>query len=381
MTRFLKVSSYYPGHLTSFFACEDMSQLSYDQLYRRVMDDCFGWSDFWKVNLEKTGLYDAHEIVVNAELLQKKWATESGVSFTQSGWKLEILEAQLEVFRPDIIFINDFGNVTPEFRKKMRQRFPSIKLVIGWDGVAHNDPVLFEGYDLILSCLGHVVSFYKEHGFNSLLFPLGFETSILQRIDKRPFQHDVSFVGSVFTGKNFHNERLDLLAFLTGKIPLEMWASGVPTHPFFSVPQIKRLVRRRFSEFGKIATLARINRGQLFGTDMYQALSDSKMTLNHHIDASGSKAGNLRLFEATGAGTCLVTDWKENLKDYFEPDVEVVTYRSPEECLEKITYLLTHEEERKKIAAAGQKRTLEQYSYEKRLSVFSDTLQSLIANA
>ena len=57
------------------------------------------------------------------------------------------------------------------------------------------------------------------------------------------------------------------------------------------------------------------------------------MTLNHHIDVAEAYAGNLRLFEATGVGTLLVTDWKKNLHEMFEAGKEVVTYRTPEECV------------------------------------------------
>ena len=41
-----------------------------------------------------------------------------------------------------------------------------------------------------------------------------------------------------------------------------------------------------------------------------------------------------RLFEATGVGTLLVTDWKKNLHEMFEPGKEVIVYHSPEECAE-----------------------------------------------
>jgi spore maturation protein CgeB len=58
----------------------------------------------------------------------------------------------------------------------------------------------------------------------------------------------------------------------------------------------------------------------------------------------------LRLFETTGIGTCLLTDWKPNISELFEP----VTYRSPAEALEKARGLLDHEPERQKIARAGQ---------------------------
>jgi spore maturation protein CgeB len=107
---------------------------------------------------------------------------------------------------------------------------------------------------------------------------------------------------------------------------------------------------------------------------MYQTMSDSKITINSHIDAVGPSAANMRLFEATGTGTCLLTDWKENIADYFVLGKEIVVFRSKEECLEKIKYLLAHENERALIAKAGQERTLKEYSLEQRVVKFSDFL-------
>lgn len=86
-------------------------------------------------------------------------------------------------------------------------------------------------------------------------------------------------------------------------------------------------------------------------------------------------AGNMRLLEATGVGTCLLTDDLANIRYYFEPDKEIVTYKSIPEAVEKIKYLLSHDKERKAIALAGQKRTLEQYSLEARLLTFADFIE------
>ncbi|MBK7501080.1 MAG: glycosyltransferase family 1 protein [Ignavibacteriales bacterium] len=49
---------------------------------------------------------------------------------------------------------------------------------------------------------------------------------------------------------------------------------------------------------------------------------------------------------------------QKNISDFFEPDKEVVTYNSSEECVEKVNWLLLHPNELKQIADAGQKRTL-----------------------
>ncbi len=88
----------------------------------------------------------------------------------------------------------------------------------------------------------------------------------------------------------------------------------------------------------------------------------SDITLNSHIEVAGSMAVNMRLFESTGVATCLVTDWKENLSDLFKIDEEVVAYRTPQEAVEKINYLMSHDDVRISIAQAGQKRTLKDHS-------------------
>jgi spore maturation protein CgeB len=107
-------------------------------------------------------------------------------------------------------------------------------------------------------------------------------------------------------------------------------------------------------------------REPLFGLEMMKALARAKIGFNIHVDAAGKYAGNIRLFEVTGAGSCLVTDWKQNLHELFDIDKEIVTYSSAPECLEKVTWLLNHPAKRKAIAAAGRARTLSHHSFEVR---------------
>jgi spore maturation protein CgeB len=118
----------------------------------------------------------------------------------------------------------------------------------------------------------------------------------------------------------------------------------------------------------------------VYGVDMLQALADSKLTLNAHADTSIRYASNMRLFEATGAGACLLTDWKENIPQLFEPDREIVAYRSRAECIEKIRWLLDHPAEYEAIGKAAQARTLRDHTYAKRAemvdAIIKDKLRS-----
>jgi spore maturation protein CgeB len=109
-------------------------------------------------------------------------------------------------------------------------------------------------------------------------------------------------------------------------------------------------------------------RGPAWGRDMYNVLARSKITINQHIDIAEGHANNMRLYEATGVGALLLTDWKEDIGDIFTPGREIATYSSADECIDLINYYRTHETERAAIAAAGQQRTLSEHSFDKRVA-------------
>jgi spore maturation protein CgeB len=88
--------------------------------------------------------------------------------------------------------------------------------------------------------------------------------------------------------------------------------------------------------------------------------------LNRHIDAAEGNANNMRLYEATGVGAMLLTDRGRNLPELFEPGAELVVYEDSDDLVDKLRHYLQHEEERVRVAAAGQRRTLGEHTYERR---------------
>ena len=96
---------------------------------------------------------------------------------------------------------------------------------------------------------------------------------------------------------------------------------------------------------------------------MYKILKRSKITFNAHIDISGNYIGNMRMFEATGMGSLLLTDGKDAPVKLFKED-EVVYYVDIHDAKEKYNYYISNEKERNEIAAKGQRRTFQDYSYD-----------------
>lgn len=377
--RILKVYSPYLSYIRQVYSRSPfLEKASYLTQLKHMNSGFFAWGDGWKVYLEETGRYNVEEVVMNAEYLQKQWAREHHVNFNEQDWKFEILEAQIVEFKPDI-WLSLSAEITPDFRTRIRRKYPCIKYVIGYDGVCNHDPAFFEGCDTILSCLENTVDYYRENGFNGYFFQHAFDPRIVSHLKHREPLFDVSFIGGVTLSRQGHNERLKLLTQISKDINIDLWLSDVPTTKrrfrtacaYLRRGQLGRLYRH-LGLCRDIPAFLKHAKDGLYGLDMYQALADSRIALNTHIDVAEAKAGNMRLFEATGTGACLVTDWKENLGDYFELDKEVIAYHHPEECIEKIDYLLKNEDVRQSVAHLGQKKTLQKHSLKSRILEFEE---------
>jgi spore maturation protein CgeB len=122
----------------------------------------------------------------------------------------------------------------------------------------------------------------------------------------------------------------------------------------------------------------------VYGADMYQLLRRSKLTFNAYtrIDANKGKvpyvAGNIRLFEATGVGTCILTQYTDDLASFFKPDEEVAVYRTSKEAISKAKYLLANDSERNRIASAGMKKTWENHTASIRAKQFVEIIEEYI---
>ena len=119
----------------------------------------------------------------------------------------------------------------------------------------------------------------------------------------------------------------------------------------------------------------------VYGLAMYSLLARSLLTLNSHVDISLMEAANMRLFEATGVGACVLTEDQKNLGEIFEPGKEVVTYSCKHDAVEKARYLLDHENVCKEIAKAGQKRVLRDHTFGHRVRLLDSIIQESLRNA
>jgi spore maturation protein CgeB len=359
--RILIVDTCYPAFLRHHYgAREGLATAPYRQQWRALMDTFFGTADAYSYNLNRLG-HEAHEFVVNCAPLQHAWAREHHVPL---GAKLRgrpsdsIVLAQAGEYRPDVIYVQNPRYLSSRTLRRLRGTGAAI---VGQIGSRAPSRLRLRLFDLIVTSFPHFVGAFSRVGVPSAYLPIGFDERVLERLESE--RAPTSTEAAVFVGalnRSQHWGANALLERAAARAPIDFWGylargwrAGWPA----GSPMVTRY------------------RGEAWGIEMYRVLRAARIAVNRHGAIAGKYANNMRLYEATGVGAMLLTEAKENLGELFESGVEVETYATEDELVEKTNYYLQHEEERRAIAAAGQARTLSDHTYARRMSELIDILR------
>ena len=245
--------------------------------------------------------------------------------------------------------------------------------------------------------------------------------------EKTPWknQHDVAFIGSLYTEKHQFFQRMDKITdytkgYLQGLMAAQKQVQGynfiqellppdiikdmqnslpmTPGHD--SVESIEYLfaqyvINREITAQERQEYLSAV--AELFSLDLYTPDKNLKMKgcTNHgpvdyydfapyvfktakislNISLRSILSGiPLRAFDIMGAGGFLLTNFQSDFLDYFVPDEDFVYYESKTDMLTKIAYYLEHEEERAQIAQNGLNRIKESHTYKHRVKEITSYL-------
>lgn len=389
--RFLRLTSAYPGYVAAFYAQNPgLAERTYDEQKACFDHDHFAWGDSLSTALAGLG-YDVLDIDVGLEHMLNAWARENMPADHESD-ATKIVVERVRRFHPDVLL---FDSPDHSLLKTILAFVPEIRLTFGWTGSAIGLADLWRDLDVVLSCAPESVEEMRRRGHRAEHLNHAFDSSVVNRLQEGGGEIPVSFIGSIIRRDSFHMERERILLKVSDRLPLRIF-SPVPSSGMRDYAKVavcgglhmfnKALVFANLLEKAKLWSpalnralalasvprlpinrkLARLAQPGVFGLAYYQAMKSSDVSLNIHADSSPRYASNIRLFEAPGVGSCLLTDWRPNLAELFEPDRELVTYRSADECVEKAHWLLEHPKERQEIARRGQARVLQDHNFKRR---------------
>jgi spore maturation protein CgeB len=404
--KIVKVTTAYQTYVRSFYERRPrLTSASYAEQYAAFAFDSFGWADFWGEAMAPRG-YNVHEVWANVEPMQRAWAREFAASADED-WIHSIPLAQIKAIQPEVLFMDEYTNFSASWIDAARRCAPSIRLVLGWCGAPFVDASVFSAYDVVLSNIPELVELFRNAGHESRHVNHAFDPRVLDRLSRSPGSPiHVSFIGQIERSANTHGARERLLSALASVEELSVfspverptysgWARAIAKRGLYDtaraakrtlpervvrrIPLVSRAARWTSAPARPVGgALGKVLHPPVFGLDMFDTLRRSAVTLNCHTALSKTAASNMRMYEATGVGTCLVTDHRESLHALFDPDREVVTYRSIPECLEKVSWLRDHQAERNAIAVAGQRRTLADHTFNSRAPLLDDIIRHAI---
>jgi len=409
---------------------KDFLEKSYIEKLEVCLQENILFPASWTSEMERLG-HEVAETICDDPILSASWFAENNrkhMLFADDMEELFLIE-QIRDFNPDVVIIYAGAafTVNERVRRRIKMLYPKILITVFWgDEIPGNT-----SYAEFFGDLQFV--FTSSDIYSSLFFQVGISAhTIGNAFDPRfavpkniPKKFDVIFCGVTGYGYSDHIRRYNMLKELLEKDDRIIIFSNEPSYPYprssygslismallkvmptsilqlfmrlrpsaesflqkilftklYGIPvtsllrqashpnydyfigkkPLKRLFRSRTSEFVSSAV------------DYYDLLRSSKIVVNIHRDEEAD-IGNIRCYEVTGLGTCLLTDRGGPLSKRFDLENDIVTFNSIEECISKIDFLLKNPHERERIARNGQRKTLEKYTVRDQCKAISDIL-------
>ena len=365
--KILHVVDLYPEFLKQLNQTVNFKSLTYDQILKEILKKRYAWSDILK-SIKK---YNFFFIFPNFQQLQLKWADENEINLN---YEYDIFMEQIKYYQPDLVFFQTSITLSKIIDKV------NFKYIL-WDGTNSKNLKIAKKSVLVLTNMPEAKKFYNLNKINSELIDHFFDIRLIKEIKKNNNkQLNVSFIGTM-TNKD-HFDRTIFLGELNNTIRINFFLGSTNNlikvfaiavyNLIFKKKTLLNCLKYIFFQF-KIKNL---NKGSVYGKKMYEVIKKSKIVLNFHIQ-SGSGL-NMRVFECTGMGSCLLSDYQNNLNKYFNCEDDIICFQNIKDAENKIKNLLKNNSYRDKVALNAQKKVLSNSIFEKRKDQISKILDTII---
>ncbi|MFQ5696068.1 MAG: glycosyltransferase [Terriglobia bacterium] len=267
------------------------------------------------------------------------------------------LRRKLRRFEPDLV-LNCYEDIEPALVAELRRRTRAV--LVAW----FPDVLVNLGRQYLLAAPYHAL-FFKDRSMvrfarEKLDRPAFFLPECCNPAWHRPQEltaDERAFYGcDLTTAASMYYYRA-LLLELFADYDLKIWGRGYP-------PWLPSRLRPAYQNH----FVAEQEKAKAFGA--------AKIVLNtiHYGEIEGV---NARLFEAAGCGAFQICEYREALREFFEPETEVVTFRTREELKEKVDYYLARPTERRAIAERACARAHREHTYQHRLRCLLRTVEEV----
>ncbi|MCH8012127.1 MAG: glycosyltransferase [Candidatus Marinimicrobia bacterium] len=258
-----------------------------------------------------------------------------------------LLKSMIAFLQPDLVY---FAKASKLSVSSIRRISAKVLTVMWYFDIRKSlDPMVLERakqVGLFVTVSSELSKRFEAAGVKNVWhLPQAFTQHILQMKPRENIKPtDVAFIGN----NRGAEARIRLLKKIGTQFQLTVWGSGwAGFQDSFIVPDKK-----------------------VFNKDYVSICQNSRIVLATPTEESYSSVRHYfsnRVWLTLGSGGFLLHKYHEGMDDYFKDQKHLVFFQDDNDCLEKIQYYLSHEEERKNIAYSGQRYVLEHHTYRVRI--------------
>lgn len=250
--------------------------------------------------------------------------------------KWEMIRDEVLSFKPDVIFICA-GGLT--FKSSTMEKLKKYCTVIG---VTLSDPDVFpsvskfaSNFDIHTTNSPLSYAEYKKLGIqNTFYMPFGIDSRFFTNRDSvERYQSDVSIIG------HYRPNRLEVAEELLRRFDAKIFGRGWP------IP----------------------TEGPVYDEEWFKAMFSTNIIINFPTTGACYTNVKVGIFEAAATGRLIMTEYFEEMENFFEYDEEIIGYKDKDDLMQKLDYYIKNPAETRRIALAGQKKCLEHHTWKMRL--------------
>jgi len=251
------------------------------------------------------------------------------------------VDSLMSISRPDLLFFHA-RDISCELLSRAKKR---MAIVMYYDdcikGASRSFAEVIEQgrqADIMYLTNRGEIDRYREKGVNARFITGGCDPAAhrMAGATDDAYQSEVAFIGRPNTP-----ERVECMQHLAKIFDLRLYGSG-------------------WERYGLQAAAA-----EVYAAEYRKICAGARIVLGWNIDPTVELYFSNRTWYTLGCGGFLLTAYSPGLEELFTRRKELDWFESPDECCEKIAYYLAHDDERRKIAAAGYRLAHSEYSYDK----------------
>jgi spore maturation protein CgeB len=344
-----------------------IKKLNYNDSIKEIHSLKISWSDIFQSNFKDFNFIYFYPNIIN---LQKKWCSEKKINYYN---EVYTLINQINLEKPDLIFFQSTAFLYKILKiKKLNYKY------FFWDGTSKKDKYLALEAKGVISNMNTVVKFYKNLNLDSVFISHFYDERIKKKNIKK--KYFLTFIGSV-SNKN-HFDRCLFLYMISRKHKINFFIGdktnfirlfGVIFYNFiFKKKKIKDLILYLIA----CKFIFSNDNGPVFGIKMYEKIIQSKIVINFHLNTEDGL--NMRLFEVTGSGTCLLTDSRPNMSSYFKINKEIFVFKNVNEAISIIDDLKKNPQKIYYTSIQGFKKTMNKFTFKNKKKKFLNFINKLL---